>query len=129
MRTDVNVFLGRYPHRRVGTDDVTALMSELAHASVTEAWVSSLPAIFWQDPAASNDALLAACDGVPVAHAVAAVHPGMPGWVAELDRVVARGAIAVRCDPAHYGISPVGNEMTSLVAACAQRAITLVLAV
>jgi hypothetical protein len=129
VRTDINTFVGEYPYRDVGPTGIGDLWAALQVIGVTEAWVSHLPSVFRHDPASGNDALLAACANVPGTRAVVAVHPGMPAWERVLDRAVAAGAVCVRCDPMQYGLDPLGPGMHALVAACAERALPLMMAV
>ncbi len=129
MRTDINAFIGGYPYRDIGASDIHHVSAALQAVGVTEAWVSHLPAVFWRDPASGNDALFAACGAVPGMRAVAAIHPGMPAWERILDHAVTSGAVCVRCDPAQYGIDPIGAAMHALVAACAERRVPLMMSV
>ena len=126
---DVNAFLGSYPFRDIGEWEAGDVVRAIARVGTDEAWVSHLAAIFWRDPTAGNDTLFAAHDRYAHLWPVPAVHPGLPGWDATLDRAVAHRARAVRCDPAHYGLAPTGPEMQRLVAACGERSVPLMMAV
>lgn len=128
-RIDVNTFIGGYPYRDIGACDAADLVREMLRVHTDEAWVSHLPAIFWRDPAAGNRVLYQAHQRDARLRPVAAVHPGLPGWLDDLDEARRQGAPAVRADPAFYGIAPSGNEMRALVAECAARGVPLLMAV
>jgi predicted TIM-barrel fold metal-dependent hydrolase len=129
MRTDVNVFLGSYPFRRVPGTSPEAVLAAMERAGIEEAWVSHLPGIFWRDPAAGNAWLVETARAHPRLRPVLAVHPEVSGWERVLGVAVEAGAPAVRCDPTCYGIAPAGPAMRALAAACARAGIALLLAV
>ncbi len=129
MRTDVNAYLGAYPFHDSAPWDADQLLAEMRHAGVTEAWVSHLAAVFWRDPAAGNRTLYDVSQRIPQLRPVPAVHPGMPGWEAELDAARAAGAPCVRADPTWYGIEPAGSAMRELVRRCAAAGMPLRLTV
>lgn len=129
MRTDINCFVGSYPYRDLGTATPVALGEAMTRAGITEAWVSSLSAVFWRDPGAGNAALFEAVATDARLRAVPAVHPGLPGWERFLDEALERRAPCVRADPTCYGLSPIGEEMVALVAAAAGRSMPLMTAV
>lgn len=129
MRTDVNAFLGSYPWRRVPGTSPEALLEAMDRIGVSEAWVSHLPGLFWRDPSAGNEWLLATGRNHSRLRPVPAVHPGVPGWESVLRDAVDAGAPAVRADPTYYGIGPSGPPMRALVTACSRAGVALVLAV
>lgn len=129
MRTDVNTFIGAYPFRDIGDASIGSLAEQLRVNGTSEAWVSNLPAVFWRDPASGNAGLVAACRASAGMRPVPAIHPGTPGWEAELDRAADAAAPCVRADAAFYGLAPAGPEMQRLAAACADRDVALMMAV
>jgi len=129
MRVDVNAFVGAYPFRRVPGTSPEALLSTMDRVGIDEAWVTHLPGIFWRDPTEGNAWLLELAARQPRLRPVPAVHPGLPGWEQHVAEARAARAPAVRCDPTHYGLDPVGPEMLALVAECARQGIPLLLAV
>jgi len=126
---DVNTFLGSYPYRDTGVSDASDLVREMLRVHTDEAWVSHLAAIFWRDPAAGNRALYEAHDRDARLKPVAAIHPGLPRWLDDLDAALRQGAPAIRADPAFYGLAPSGAEMRALLAACARHSVPLLMAV
>ena len=58
---DVNVWLSRWPFRRLPDDEPEALVRRLRRLGVTEAWAGSLDALLHRDLAAVNERLVATC--------------------------------------------------------------------
>ncbi|MCZ6755661.1 MAG: hypothetical protein O7E49_10150 [Gemmatimonadetes bacterium] len=129
MIVDVNVFVGSYPFRRVPGSALGHVAESMARLGIDQGWVSHLPSVFWRDPMEGNDWLLKATSDMVAMVPVPAIHPGLPGWEAELDRVVRLTIPAVRCDASFYGLDPVGEEVHALVRACAGHRIPLLAAV
>jgi uncharacterized protein len=126
---DVNAFLGAYPWRRVpgtGAEDLLAAMDRVGIAS---AWVSSLPSLYWKDPAEGNGWLYEVVGRQPRFRAVPVVHPGLPHWENDLADAVSFGAVAVRSDPGFLGLAPAGPEMLRLVQALGATGMPLLAAV
>jgi predicted TIM-barrel fold metal-dependent hydrolase len=126
---DVTTFLGAYPFRDVGAPNPAALAQEMERVGTTAAWVSHLDAVYRRNPDGGNAAVYAAAELDPRLRAVPAIHPSLPGWIAALEEAVARGVPAVRCDPTLYGLPPVDDGMRELLAACATRALPVMMAV
>jgi hypothetical protein len=129
MRIDVNAFLGAYPYRRVPGTAPDAVRRAMDRAAIDEAWVSYLPAMFWQAPPEGNAWLYDAVATEPRLKPVPAVHPALAGWEDSLGEAADRGAPAVRCDPTYYGLDPAGPEMRVLAAACGAARLPLLVAV
>ena len=129
MRIDVSAFLGAYPWRRVPGTSSEALLAAMARTGIDAAWVSHLPSFFWRDPMEGNAWLHDAAAIDERLAPVPSVHPGLPGWEAELDLAVARGVPAVRADPTWFGLDPGGRAMASLARACGAAGMPLMLAV
>jgi predicted TIM-barrel fold metal-dependent hydrolase len=126
---DVNTFVGPYPFRYVPGTGLAHLTASMARLGIDTAWVSHLPSVFWRDPMEGNDWLLQATSDMAAVAAVPAIHPGLPGWEAELDRLARLPIPAVRCDSAYYGLDPVGEEVQALIHGCAGHDVPLLAAV
>ncbi|MEO8200262.1 MAG: amidohydrolase family protein [Gemmatimonadota bacterium] len=129
MRTDVNVFLGSYPFRRVPGTSVAAVLEAMERLKIDQAWVSHLPSLFWKDPAQGNEWLFEIGEMEPRLRPVPAVQPEMVHWEEILSDALENKAPAVRCDPTFYGIDPVGSLMRNLVVACGEMNLPLAMAV
>ena len=129
MRIDVNSFVGAYPYRRVPGTSPEALLRAMDRVAIDQAWISHLPSVFWQNPAAGNPWLYETAARQERFQPVPAVHPGIPGWEATLSEARERGAPAVRCDPMYYGIDPSGGELKALLAAAGRSGLPVLLAV
>lgn len=129
MITDVNVFVGGYPWRRVPGTSPDAVCAALDRAGTTDAWVSHLPSVFWTDPASGNAWLYEVCARAPRLHPVPAVQPGVAHWEESVAEAVARGAPVVRCDPMFHGLDPTGPAMRRLLAVAAETGIGVAMAV
>jgi uncharacterized protein len=129
MRIDVNAFVGPYPYRPVPGTAPEALRRAMDRVAIDEAWVSYLPAVFWQVPVEGNARLYDTVQAEPRLKPVPAVHPGLAGWESTLGEAADRGAPAVRCDPTYYGLDPAGPEMRILAAACGAARLPLLVAV
>lgn len=97
--------------------------------SITTAWVSHLPSLFWKDPSQGNEWLMSLCQDDPALRPVPSIHPGLPHWIDEVDALAGSAAPAVRADPAQYGIAPTGPAMRDLTIAIGERQMILMLAV
>lgn len=129
MRTDVNVFLGAYPFRRVPGTSPAAVLASMDRVGVAAAWVSHLPGVFWRDPTEGNGWLYETASKERRFRPVPAVHPLLAGWEVVLSDALAAGAPAVRADPTYYGIEPTGAPMHRLAGACGEAGVPLMLAV
>lgn len=129
MRIDVSAFLGAYAWRRIPGTSPGALLAAMARTGIDAAWVSHLPSFFWRDPMEGNAWLYEAATANGSLSPVPSIHPGLPGWEAELDRALEEQAPAVRADPTWFGIDPRGGAMVSLARACGAREMPLMLAV
>jgi hypothetical protein len=126
---DVNTFVGSYPFRHVPGTGLAHLSASMARLGIDVAWVSHLPSVFWRDPMEGNDWLLQTTSDMTAVVPVPAIHPGLPGWEAELDRLARLPIPAVRCDPTYYGLDPVGEDVHALIHACAGHDLPLLAAV
>jgi predicted TIM-barrel fold metal-dependent hydrolase len=129
MRIDVNSFLGAYPFRRVPGTSAEAVLRAMDRVSIDQAWISHLPSVFWRDPAVGNPWLYETVQRYDRLLPVPAVHPGLAGWERLVGEARDVGAPAVRCDPTHYGLDPVGPELRALVGQCAGAGMPLLLGV
>lgn len=130
MIVDVSTFVGPYPYRELPEPTAASLLGAMDRVGIDEAWVGHLPSFLNRDPAAATGALLRELDGTGGRlRPVPAIHPGLPAWTDDLDRVRDTGAPAVRLYPMHQGLSPDGPEMREAVMGAGERDLPVVLTV
>jgi predicted TIM-barrel fold metal-dependent hydrolase len=129
MRIDVNASLGSYPWRRVPGTSPSALRAAMDRTGIDSAWIFHLPGIAWRDPMEGNPWLLDVCSHEPRFSPVPAIHPGLPDWERELERLQQAQVKIVRADPTWYGLAPAGTEMRALARAATRLGLPLMMAV
>jgi predicted TIM-barrel fold metal-dependent hydrolase len=127
--TDVNVFLGSYPFRRVPGTTPRALLTAMDRVGIAVAWVSHLPSLFWKDPTEGNSWLYEVSAGEPRFRPVASIQPELANWREVLNEARRQRAPAIRCDPQFLGMDPTGAPMKNLASACGELGLPLMMAV
>ncbi len=93
---DTNVYVSRWPARRLPADDTPALLEKLQAHGVTQAWVGSFDALLHRDVEAVNDRLAEACQRKQAVALIpfgtvnlvpfGTVNPTLPDWEEDLRR-------------------------------------------
>jgi len=125
---DVSTFVGPYPFRHLANVTDAWLLAQMDRVGIDEAWVGHLPSFLYRDPGPGNTALLTTVSSEQRLRPVPVVHPGLPGWEAELE-TYGRHAPALRAYPNYWGLDPAGPEMVNLAGAAANSAFPLLLTV
>src|SRR4051812_49353390 len=84
---DTNLYLSRWPFRRLPLDDTAALAHRLRGAGITQAWAGSLDALLHKDVAAVNERLAADCARyADLLLPFGAVNLSLPAWQDDVRR-------------------------------------------
>ena len=127
--TDVNVFLGAYPFRRVPGTTPEAVLAAMDRVGTGEAWASHLPSLFWKDPAEGNAWLYDVCSRETRLRPVPSIQPELANWREVLNEARRQRAPAIRCDSQFLAVDPAGPAMRNLTTACGELGLPLMMAV
>lgn len=88
MIIDVNVYLSRWPCRRLPLDETPRLVARMKKLGIGQAWVGSFDALLHRDIEGVNRRLAAECAAWPKGLLVpfGAVNPMLPDWREDLRR-------------------------------------------
>lgn len=100
MNYDVSAFSGHWPFRHLRRSSLPELLDESAQLGISGGWMSSLDAIFYNDPWEADELLLDALTGTGWKLAMCA-NPRLP-WME--DTVCHAGRLGVRCLRLYPGI-------------------------
>jgi hypothetical protein len=120
---DTNVWLGRWPFRRLPHDEPSALAAKLRRNGVTQAWAGSFEAVLGQETMA-NSKLAKACrrcgDGLFVPFGT--VNVRAEGWREELKRCHEQyGMPGIRLLPNYHGYKLNEPELGEMLASAGER--------
>jgi len=126
---DCATWIGPYPFRELPHPDPDVLVKVLEREGLEGAWVGYLPSAWQRDPDQGNAVLFAALAPFPQLRPAPVVRPDWPQWERTLDRVLERGAAAIRVYPRHWNLGPYDARLHALTLACGERGVPLLLTV
>jgi predicted TIM-barrel fold metal-dependent hydrolase len=124
MTVDVNVYLGRWPFRRLKGDEPAEQVAKLKDKDVQTAWAGSFDAVLHRDLAAVNARLADDCarHGKGRLLPFGAVNPLMPFWEEDLRRCHEKHHMpGLRLYPAWHGYGLDRPSFAALLKAASER--------
>jgi uncharacterized protein len=121
---DVNVYVSRWPFRRLPLEDPARLADALAKVGVSEAWIGNFDALLHRDVAAVNLETAAACKqyGSGSWRPVGSVNPTLPDWKDDLRRCHEQhGMSIIRLHPNYHNYKLDDADCLTLLGEIAQR--------
>lgn len=124
---DVNVWLSRWPARRLPFDETPDLVARLRDLKLAQAWVGSFDMLLHRDIAGVNERLAADCKTAPdLLIPCGAINPMLPDWEEDLRRCIEQhGMRILRLTPGYHGYDLAHERFRNLAQLSIERNVLL----
>jgi hypothetical protein len=128
---DVNVYLSRWPFRRLIGDEPDGLVAGLRKRNITQAWAGTFDGIFHKDISSANERLTSDCRryGAGMLIPFGSINLNLPDWQEDLRRCHEHKMSGIRLHPNYHGYSLKEGVFEELLGLAAARRLLVQLAV
>ena len=124
MIIDTNVYVSRWPFRRLPGDEIPEMITKLRSYDVSQAWTGSFDGVLHEDVAAVNERLAESCQtlGQGLLIPFGTVNPTLPDWQEDLRRCQENHKMpGIRLHPSYHGYALDDPRSIDLLRRAAER--------